>query len=206
VKTTYTKHLAIILLPIFLFSNNLHSQNIDINLLKEINLNSNSKYDNFNICLTNTMAPISAISPIVLYSTGLILKDDNYKLHGIYMGQSVLFSIFTMMALKYSINRDRPYITYPEINRLSHSVSSSFPSGHTSTAFATATSLSISFPKWYIIAPSAIWASSIGYTRMRLGVHYPSDVLCGAIIGVGSTFLTHKINKWINQKKETIVK
>jgi membrane-associated phospholipid phosphatase len=50
-------------------------------------------------------------------------------------------------------------------------------------AFALATSLSLSYPKCYIIVPSFAWASSVGYSRMDLGVHYPSDVLAGAIVG-----------------------
>jgi membrane-associated phospholipid phosphatase len=74
------------------------------------------------------------------------------------------------------------------------------PSGHTSTAFATATSLSMAYPKWYVIIPSYAWASSVGYSRMHLGVHYPSDVFIGAIVGSGSAFLTHKANQWLEKK------
>lgn len=61
--------------------------------------------------------------------------------------------------------------------------------------FALATSLSLSYPKWYIIVPSYAWAGSVGYSRMDLGVHYPSDVLAGAVIGAGSAWLTYYINK-----------
>lgn len=76
------------------------------------------------------------------------------------------------------------------------------PSGHTSTAFATATSLSLAYPKWYVVAPSFVWAGAIGYSRMHLGVHYPSDVLAGAIVGSGSAYLTYKANQWINKKRK----
>ena len=85
--------------------------------------------------------------------------------------------IFTT-ALKLSVQRERPFDSYPtEITKYTKAGSHSFPSGHTSMAFATATSISLLYPKWYIIAPSFIWASSMGYSRMYLGVHYPSDVL-----------------------------
>ena len=57
------------------------------------------------------------------------------------------------------------------------------------------------YPKWYIIAPSFAWASAVGYSRMHLGVHYPSDVAVGAIIGSGSAYLSYKANKWINKKR-----
>ncbi len=59
----------------------------------------------------------------------------------------------------------------------------------------------MAYPKWYIIAPSFAWASAVGYSRMALGVHYPSDVLAGAIIGSGSAYLCYKLNKWVNKKQ-----
>jgi hypothetical protein len=105
-------------------------------------------------------------------------------------------------ALKYSIKRDRPFITYKDIQKETSGGGYSLPSGHTADAFATATSLSIAFPKWYVIAPSFIWASAVGYSRMDLGVHYPTDVLAGAITGSGSAYLTYKLNKWINKKRQ----
>jgi membrane-associated phospholipid phosphatase len=37
---------------------------------------------------------------------------------------------------------------------------------------------------------------------MHLGVHYPSDVLVGALVGSGSAFLTQKANQWLNKKRE----
>ena len=78
--------------------------------------------------------------------------------------------------------------------------SSSMPSGHTSLAFATATTLTLSYPKWYVIAPSYFWACSVGYSRMNLGVHYPSDVAAGALLGAGSAYITHLVNGWLRQK------
>jgi membrane-associated phospholipid phosphatase len=63
--------------------------------------------------------------------------------------------------------------------------------------------LSLAFPKWYVIAPSFLWASTVGYSRMSFGVHYPSDVFVGAIIGAGTAFLTYKINSWIRKNRQT---
>jgi membrane-associated phospholipid phosphatase len=106
-----------------------------------------------------------------------------------------LVSGFVTISMKYAIQRDRPFVTYPDIQKLTGAGSPSFPSGHTSEAFATATSLSLAFPKWYVIAPSFLWASAAGYSRMHLGVHYPSDVLVGALVGAGSAWLCHELNK-----------
>lgn len=188
-------------LLLFLFSVNCFSQNADIDLLKEINLNRNKSLDPTFRFITNTATPLSIAAPVVIFSIGLIKKDSTLKNKGIYIGETFLVAAFISTALKYSVNRDRPFVTYPFIEKAALGGSPSFPSGHTSTAFATATSLSIAFPKWYVIAPSFIWAGAVGYSRMDLGVHYPSDVLAGAIVGSGSALLTYELNKWINKKR-----
>jgi membrane-associated phospholipid phosphatase len=59
------------------------------------------------------------------------------------------------------------------------------PSGHASLAAAIAMSWSLSHPKWYVIAPGAVWASSVALSRVWLGVHYPSDILAGTLLGAG---------------------
>ena len=69
------------------------------------------------------------------------------------------------------------------------------PSGHTSGAFNLATSLTLSYPKWYVAAPSYLWASGVAYSRMYIGVHYPSDVFIGALLGSGTAWLNYYINK-----------
>ena len=178
------------------------SQNIDINLLKEINLKRNKSLDPSFRFITNSASPISIGAPILIYSIGLIKKDSTLKSAGIFIGETFLVSSFFSTALKYSVKRERPFVTYPFIEKATVGGSPSFPSGHTSIAFATATSLSIAFPKWYVIAPSFVWASAVGYSRMDLGVHYPSDVLVGAIIGSGSAWLSYKLNKWYLDKKK----
>lgn len=65
--------------------------------------------------------------------------------------------------------------------------------------FSLATSLSITYPKWYVIAPSAVWACGVGFARMNQGVHYPSDVVAGAAIGVGCAFVNVYVNRWLNK-------
>lgn len=183
-----------------LFFSFAQAQNIDIDLLKKINLNRNPALDRTFRGITNSATPISIATPLIVYSVGLIKNDTTLKKQGLYIAETFLVSAFISTALKYSIKRDRPFVTYPEIEKETTGGSPSFPSGHTSDAFATATSLSIAFPKWYVIAPSFLWAGVVGYSRMDLGVHYPSDVLAGAVIGSGSAYLTYKLNQWINKK------
>ena len=170
--------------------------------MRKINLDRNKNLDGLFKGITNSDAPVSIIAPIAVYSVGLINKDSITKQKGIMIAGSLVISSAVAVGLKWTVNRPRPFVTYPDIEKLTSAGSPSFPSGHTSMAFSTATSLSLAFPKWYVIAPAFIWASSVGYSRMDLGVHYPSDVLVGAIVGSGSAFLSRYLTKKIcNSKK-----
>jgi undecaprenyl-diphosphatase len=62
--------------------------------------------------------------------------------------------------------------------------SSSFPSGHSASAFAFATAAGAAQPP--LSVPLRILAMLVGYSRVHTGVHYPADVLAGAVIGVGA--------------------
>ena len=171
------------LLILVLFTSTLFGQNFDINTLRSVNLNRNENLDPTFKHITNSYAIVSIGTPLTMYAVGLINKDVQLKKDAIFIGESVAASVFVTIVLKEAIKRDRPFVTYPEIEKLSSAGGYSMPSGHTSIAFATATSLSIAYPKWYVIAPSFVWASAVGYSRIHLGVHYPTDVLAGWSIG-----------------------
>jgi len=195
----------ILLCNIFLIlSIKVPAQNADIEMLSKINqINSTISYSKF---ISNTTTYVGVSVPIVLGIAAFVEKDEDMLKSALCVGVSLGISVVTTYGLKQAIGRPRPFETYPDlITRYEDINSNSFPSGHTSFAFATATSLSLKYPKWYIIAPSYLWACSVGYSRMNLGVHYPSDVLTGALVGAGSAFLAYKINNWlynsINPKK-----
>lgn len=177
------------------------SQNLDIHLLREINIERNKSLDGSFKFITNSTSSVSLAIPISIMAVGLAEKDKTLFSKGLYIGTSWLCSTVISLSTKYIVNRKRPFVTYPDIEKITSGGSPSFPSGHTSEAFSTATSLSIAFPKWYIITPSFLWAGLVGYSRLDLGVHYPSDVLAGAIIGSGSAYLCYKVNKWLFRKK-----
>ncbi|MDI1306912.1 MAG: phosphatase PAP2 family protein [bacterium] len=189
-------------LTIFLFCVSIvNAQNIDINILRDINVNRNKNLDPTFKLVSKSALPISIAAPIIIYSVGLIKKDSAIKKQAIFIGETFLVNAFVTTALKQVVKRKRPFDSYADIDQAISAGGYSFPSGHTSIAFATATALSMAYPKWYVIAPSFVWASAVGYSRMHLGVHYPSDVFAGAILGTGSAYLTYKANKWINKKR-----
>lgn len=172
-----------------------YSQNIDIRLLRSINSPESLQSDKFFKFASDSHGYLVFAVPAGLMTAGLIKKDDKVVRTACVIVSATVINLGITTALKYSVNRDRPFITYPDITKKSGAGSPSFPSGHTSAAFATATSLSLAYPKWYIITPSYLWAGTVGYSRMHLGVHYPSDVLAGAVIGSGCAWLTYAVNK-----------
>lgn len=189
----------LLFLLLLLISGSSIAQNIDIRLLRSVYSPNELHADNFMKFVSNSNNGMVLGVPVTIGIAGLIKHDA--KLINC-AGQLVVASAINLgatLALKYSINRDRPFQTYPDIKNKAYEGSPSFPSGHTSSAFATATSLSLNFPKWYVIVPSYLWAGTVGYSRMYLGVHYPGDVLGGMITGAGSAFLTFKLNKWLNK-------
>ena len=190
----------ILFFALLLLSFTTYSQNLDIRILRQINEHRNEHLDGTFKTISSSVSPISIGAPILIFGTGLIEKNQELKQKGLMIGASFLATTLFATTLKHAVNRARPFETYPDIQKLSAGGSSSFPSGHTSDAFSTATSLSLAFPKWYVIAPSYIYASAVGYSRMHLGVHYPSDVLAGAIVGAGSAFLCYKAQKWLNHR------
>lgn len=178
----------------------IHSQNWDINTLHQIN-SWNSKFiRNYNKGISQTEPYIAIGIPISMVAIAWINNDQNLMKNAGYIGTSVAGTLVITYGLKYLINRERPYESYPEkVYPYSKEHSPSFPSSHTATAFALATSISIKYPKWYIIAPSALWACSVGISRMNEGVHYPSDVMAGAAIGAGCAIANIYINRWLNR-------
>lgn len=179
----------------------LNAQNSDIDILRDVNLNRNEDLDPAYKLLSNTTLEISMAIPLIIYTVGHMKKDSISKNKAIIIGETFLVNGVLTTAMKMAVKRERPFNTYPDIDRATSVTGYSFPSGHTSTAFSTATALSIAYPKWYIIAPSFLWASSVSYSRMHLGVHYPTDLLAGAVLGSGSAYLTYKANKWLNKRK-----
>lgn len=67
------------------------------------------------------------------------------------------------------MNQQRPYEKYADIYSYHYEKGKSFPRGHTAVAFSTATSHSMLYKKWFIIAPSFLWSTSVAYSWLYLG-------------------------------------
>jgi membrane-associated phospholipid phosphatase len=184
-----------------LFCVSSHAQNWDIDLLKKINpANPNSTLMKG---LSSSSYPIGVLTPATLLAVGFIKKDNQLQYKGWQSVGALAINVALTAALKYTVNRDRPAEKYPnEVFPHTHETDPSFPSTHTSVAFATATTLTLEFKKWYVAVPAYLWAAGVGYSRLYLGEHYPTDVIGGAVVGGGSAFLSEWLTKKILKSKK----
>lgn len=123
-------------------------------------------------------------------------------------------ALLTNCCLKIIIARPRPYsdahgIYYPLWLKLGQHMESdkSFPSGHTTAAFASMTALAITGNKKFRFMPF-VFAFMMGISRIYLVVHYPSDVLGGILVGVSAAKIGCLLVKLIPQPffKKNILK
>ena len=150
---------------------------------------------------SDALIPLSVGVPVTLYALGALgalqSRADNR-----YMSETGLQTAVTMgvtyvvaLGLKVLVDRQRPFQTYPgTITNYRDDNDGSFPSGHSAGSAALATSLSLRYPEWYVIAPSVAYALYTGFSRLNLGMHYLSDVLVGYALGVGVAILVNALN------------
>ena len=93
--------------------------------------------------------------------------------------------------LKELIARDRPCHTLPDVRDIaSCSNSFSFPSNHSINSFTVATIITLAYKNCAFFL--YVLALLIGYSRVYLGVHYPTDVLAGALCGILIGYMGYK--------------
>jgi membrane-associated phospholipid phosphatase len=172
-----------------------YAQNWDINLLRSIN----PQYPNSFVWkgLTATAYPASIVYPIGLWTVAKRDHNKKQEYNAYEIAGSVIIAAGATEAMKIIFDRQRPYQKYDDVYPYRYENGKSFPSGHASLAFATATSVSLISKKWYVIVPAYAYAFSVSYSRLYLGEHYPTDIIGSAITGAGSAFISHWISKKI---------
>ncbi len=165
--------------------------NFDVRLFRSIN-NSQSSFKNSLFGITNfSVTPLSIAIPISFMGYGLYNHDDVLFDNGILLSTAGVFSFGTKTLMKSLIKRKRPYDELSNVHVLEYEYSDpySFPSGHATAAFSLATMISLQYSKPEVYIPAFLWAGLVGYGRIYSGVHYPTDVLTGALIGTGWSLL-----------------
>lgn len=137
----------------------------------------------------------------IVLSVGLLIPKKIRRV-GVLTLVSLLFSaLIDNVILKNVVARTRPYDLIEGLTSLVGAQKDySFPSGHTGSAFAAAVVMFLGLPKKFGI-PILVFACLMGLSRLYVGVHYPSDVLGGVLIGTGIALLTYwSGTAWIEQK------
>lgn len=93
---------------------------------------------------------------------------------------------------------DRPFTLGLGMQWLPHKASPSFPSNHATAAFAFAGAVAFATRRWMWALPALLLAGLISWSRVYLGLHFPSDVLAGAVIGTGCGWLA----VWLSSRKQ----
>ena len=179
-------------------------QNADLSILKTLNAGHMPCWDATMRGVSFSVYPVMPATAGGIWLHGCINKDPVMKRNGFKSAFTMGLAIGISTGLKYAVNRTRPFAEYPNdiVQRDPDVGPYSFPSGHTTAAFATATAASLTYRKWYVTVPAYAYAAMVGYSRMRLGVHYPTDVLSGALIGIGSGFLIWEVDRMIVKKRK----
>lgn len=112
--------------------------------------------------------------PGIAYATTFYLDDEEGRVQ---LYKSFFSNLAITEVLKQSVQRERP-------NKVDHK---SFPSGHTSVSFQSATFIYQRYG-WKPAIPAYIAAAFVGYSRVKTDWHYTSDVLAGALIGSATAY------------------
>ena len=117
--------------------------------------------------------------------TVLLLIFRKTRKIGLCCALALIFDLLAVnIAIKPLVARARPYVTLPEIVPLGHlSKDFSFPSGHSAASLAAAWAIFRTAQKKYGV-PAMILAVLIALSRLYVGVHYPTDVIAGVLIGI----------------------
>jgi len=151
--------------------------------------------------VTNTGGPYEVITLGLMAGYGIVFKNDKFKTTALLASQSYITSAAIQTVMKEISGRQRPYVYRPdqvEVEPKFHGpfhstfrdangkkLSSSFPSGHTTGAFAAATVFAMEYsdrPLVRVIAYGSAWL--IGLSRITENKHWVSDVLAGAALGL----------------------
>ena len=163
-----------------------HLVQIDKQLLLWLNGHHTPFFDKFMFLVSGRAEWI----PLYAVILGFIIWEYRRQSVWIILAVVVMITLSDQVAnlLKSGVQRPRP-CKDPEIGHLVHLVNNycrgayGFVSGHAANSFALATFTSMIFRNKWVLTGMMLWAALVSYSRIYLGVHYPGDVIGGAVTG-----------------------
>ena len=168
--------------------------NLDEALFRALNqAGSNLGLDAFMVGLT-----VLGMTYILVFA-GPVLWWRKHRELGFDVIVLIIISDLVAEGLKLVIMRERPFSVLDDVHTLSwgpFTTASTFsmPSGHASRMFAMATLVAFGTKRW-VGASALILAALVGLSRIYLGLHWPSDVLLGALLGILLAIVMYQIGK-----------
>lgn len=157
----------------------------------------NRFFDYLNIALTYLGSDVFALGLLLAL---VFLPQDVFRPFAIHAAITLTLSGVFVQILKRIFRRKRPFVLSKRLHSIQIGVDPySFPSGHTTAAFALAMSTSL-----LVVSPTVrlifiLLAFGVGYSRVYLAVHYPSDVVAGAIIGTSFSLIVNLFMPTLSQ-------
>lgn len=118
----------------------------------------------------------------------------------------LLGMIVTNLTIKPLVSRARPWVVMEGFTALvAEHDPNSFPSGHSCAAFAFGVALCMALPQKWQKAAALVAAALMALSRLYVGVHFPSDVAAGALIGalcgLAGAWIVNRVTEWYRSRK-----
>lgn len=177
-------------------------------LFRIINYNRSQLKDDVLLGFSKSAFPMAVLMPLSTFSYGRICNKTFDENTGYLLAASEVTNFILTYTAKILFKEPRPYEVLRGISKYTNLPLDpfAFPSAHTSFAFTLATTFALRYPKYpqsYI--PMYVWGIMVAYSRPYLGVHYPVDVLGGAVIAAISSVSMYSLRNQLFKFKNSFL-